>query len=97
MKYIRLLVPSQLMRHTFDHLLPIVLGLILQIRGTLSSPASSSTTFSPPNLSSIPEEIRQEIISYLDFPDAWSLKQTSRLFYQVSHDSQQSDRPVVLS
>ncbi len=35
------------------------------------------------SFSSIPEELRQEITSYLDYDDAWSLKQTSRLFYRV--------------
>ena len=34
-------------------------------------------------ISSIPEEVRQEITSYLNYDDAWSLKQTSTLFYRV--------------
>ena len=38
---------------------------------------------SPRTFSNIPEEIRQEVISYLDYNDAWSLKQTSTLFYRV--------------
>lgn len=38
----------------------------------------SSTT-----ISSIPEELRQEITSHLNYADAWSLKQTSKLFYRV--------------
>ena len=31
----------------------------------------------------IPEELRQQITSYLNYDDAWSLKQTSHLFYRV--------------
>lgn len=38
---------------------------------------------SPMTISIIPEELRQEIISYLDYDDAWSLKRTSNLFYRV--------------
>lgn len=38
---------------------------------------------SPATISSIPEELRQEITSYLDYADAWSLKQTSTFFYRV--------------
>ena len=38
---------------------------------------------SPVTFSNIPEEIRQEITSYLNYDDAWSLKQTSTLFYRV--------------
>ncbi|KAF6225535.1 hypothetical protein HO133_009535 [Letharia lupina] len=38
---------------------------------------------SPPTISTIPEELRQEIISYLNYDDAWSLKKTSTLFYRV--------------
>ena len=38
---------------------------------------------SPTNISNIPEEVRQEITSYLNYDDAWSLKQTSTLFYRV--------------
>ena len=38
---------------------------------------------SPSTISTIPEELRQEITSYLDYHDAWSLKQTSSLFYRV--------------
>ena len=38
---------------------------------------------SPATISTIPEEVRQEITSYLDYDDAWSLKQTSTLFYRV--------------
>ena len=34
-------------------------------------------------ISTIPEELRQEITSYLNYGDAWSLKQTSTLFYHV--------------
>lgn len=33
----------------------------------------------------LPEELRQEIISYLNYVDAWSLKQTSKLFLQVNY------------
>ena len=35
----------------------------------------------------LPEEIRQEIISYLDYYDAWSLKKTSKLFLNVGQIS----------
>ncbi len=44
-----------------------------------------SEASTPPRttISSLPEELRQEIISYLDYNDAWSLKQTSRLFLKV--------------
>ncbi|MCJ1278152.1 hypothetical protein MMC21_005967 [Puttea exsequens] len=35
------------------------------------------------HFSKLPEELRQEITSYLNYADAWSLKQTSRLFLQV--------------
>ena len=35
----------------------------------------------------LPEELRQEIISYLDYYDAWSLKKTSRLFLKVGYFS----------
>lgn len=38
---------------------------------------------SPATFSNIPEEVRQEITSYLNYDDAWSLKQTSTLFYRV--------------
>ena len=38
---------------------------------------------SPTTISTIPEELRQEITSYLNYDDAWSLKQTSSLFYCV--------------
>ena len=38
---------------------------------------------SPSTFSNIPEEVRQEITSYLNYDDAWSLKQTSTLFYRV--------------
>ena len=38
---------------------------------------------SPATFSNIPEEIRQEITSHLNYDDAWSLKQTSTLFYRV--------------
>ena len=38
---------------------------------------------SPTTLSTIPEELRQEITKYLNYDDAWSLKQTSSLFYRV--------------
>lgn len=34
-------------------------------------------------ISTIPEELRQEIISYLNYDDAWSLKKASALFYRV--------------
>ena len=34
-------------------------------------------------ISTIPEELRQGIIRYLAYADAWSLKQTSTLFYRV--------------
>ena len=37
----------------------------------------------PATISTIPEEIRQQITSYLNYDDAWSLKQTSTLFYRV--------------
>lgn len=45
--------------------------------------ALCSSAMSPATISSIPEELRQEITSYLDYADAWSLKQTSTLFYRV--------------
>ncbi|KAL9134622.1 MAG: hypothetical protein Q9175_004194 [Cornicularia normoerica] len=38
---------------------------------------------SPTTISTIPEELRQEFISYLNYDDAWSLKKTSTLFYRV--------------
>ena len=38
---------------------------------------------SPNTIFTIPEEIRQEIRSYLNYRDVWSLKQTSLLFYRV--------------
>lgn len=38
---------------------------------------------STPSISNIPEEIRQQIAGYLNYDDAWSLKQSSRLFAQV--------------
>lgn len=38
---------------------------------------------STPSISNIPEELRQQIAGYLNYDDAWSLKQTSRLFSQV--------------
>lgn len=34
-------------------------------------------------ITGVPEEIRQEIVSYLNYEDAWSLKQTSKLFLQI--------------
>ncbi|CAF9925158.1 hypothetical protein IMSHALPRED_006401 [Imshaugia aleurites] len=34
-------------------------------------------------ISTIPEELRQGIIRYLAYADAWSLKQTSTLFYRI--------------
>jgi len=48
----------------------------------LLKPRPKHSTSSP--FSTAPEEIRQEIISYLDYNDAWSLKQTSRQFHNVS-------------
>ena len=44
-----------------------------------SCPGAMSAT----NISTIPEELRQEITSYLNYDDAWSLKQTSTLFYRI--------------
>ena len=38
---------------------------------------------SPTTISTIPEELRQEVTSYLNYDDAWSLKQTSKLFYHI--------------
>ena len=34
-------------------------------------------------ISTLPEELRQAIISNLDYNDAWSLKQTSKVFLRV--------------
>ena len=44
---------------------------------------SRQSSMSPTTIFSIPEELRQEIISYLNYDDAWSLKKTSALFYRV--------------
>ena len=44
---------------------------------------SCQSTMSRTTISTIPEELRQEITSYLNYDDAWSLKQTSTLFYCV--------------
>ena len=38
---------------------------------------------SPTTISTIPEEIRQQITRHLNYGDAWSLKQTSALFYRI--------------
>ena len=44
---------------------------------------SRRSAMSAATISTIPEELRQEIASYLNYDDAWSLKQTSTLFYRV--------------
>lgn len=49
-----------------------------------TTPQPAHTALYPITLPTLPEEIRQEIISYLDYHEAWSLKQTSKLFLQVS-------------
>ena len=36
-----------------------------------------------PTICTLPEELRQEVISYLTYWDAWSLKQTAKLFHRV--------------
>ena len=54
----------------------------VRTKATISRP--DPLTNMAATLSTLPEELRQEIISYLDYPDAWSLKQTSMLFLQVS-------------
>ncbi len=51
--------------------------------GRGSTTSKSSTMMSPTTISTIPEELRQEITSYLNYDDAWSLKQTSKLFYHI--------------
>lgn len=49
-----------------------------------TTPQPAHSALYPTTLPTLPEEIRQEIISYLDYHEAWSLKQTSKLFLQVS-------------
>lgn len=44
---------------------------------------SGQSAMSLMTIFTIPEELRQEIISYLNYDDAWSMKQTSTLFYRV--------------
>lgn len=44
---------------------------------------SDQSAMSPTTISTVPEELRQEIISCLNYDDAWSLKRTSTLFYSV--------------
>ena len=56
----------------------------VSLKSSISSPRP---VMESANLSTVPEEIRQQIISYLDYQSAWALKQTSTLFYQVSERS----------
>jgi len=44
---------------------------------------SDSSISSGTSISTIPEELRQSIISHLNYADAWSLKRTSPLFLKV--------------
>ena len=62
----------------------IILGIFCQsLPPDHQQRRGQESVMSRSNISTIPEELRQEITSYLNYHDAWSLKQTSRLFYRV--------------